>query len=113
MAIRGRKPIPRALRLITGSHLRDRPLPQQRGEAMPGGPIERPKKISRPAAALWDEWIARASWLTWADGPKAFMWCNLQAEFLKSAGTMSASRIAQLRGLGSELGLDHSRLGHR
>jgi hypothetical protein len=90
MAIRGRKPTPIALRLITRSHLRDRPPPQRRGETLPGGAIERPEKISKAAAALWDQYIARAAWLTWADSPKAFMWCNLQAEFLKSPGNMGS-----------------------
>jgi len=105
MAIRGRKPTPFALRLITGSHLRDRPPPQQRSEPRPGGSVERPKKMSKTAAALWDQYISRASWLTWADSPKALMWVNLQVEFLKASGKMGASRIAQLRALGSELAL--------
>jgi hypothetical protein len=113
MAIRGRKPTPAYLKLIMGNP-GHRPIrPSRSDELIPGGAIERPKKITKAAAALWDEWIARAAWLTWADSPKAFMWCNLQAEFLKSAGKMSASRIAQLRALGGDLGLDSSRLGQR
>jgi hypothetical protein len=94
------------LRLITGGHLTDRPPPKD--EPIPEGPVERPAKLSKGAAKLWDLWISRAFWLTWADSPKALMWCYLQAEFERSPGKMVSSRIAQLRALGSELGLDPS-----
>src|ERR1700726_1304607 len=104
MAIRGRKPTATVLRLITGSHLSDRPIPKN--EPMPGGAIERPDKMSKGAARLWDKFVARSFWLTWADGPKALMWCYLQAEFERSPSKMQSSRIAQCRALGSELGLD-------
>jgi hypothetical protein len=104
MAIRGRKPTATVLRLITGSHLKDRPPPAD--EPRPDGPVERPEKMSKGAHRLWDKWIVRAFWLTWAESPKALMWCYLQAEFEKSGGKMVAARIAQLRALGSELGLD-------
>jgi hypothetical protein len=113
MATSGRKPTPTYLKLLLGNPGRRRIRPSRTSDPMPGGPVERPKKITKAAAALWDDWIARAPWLTWADSPKAFMWCNLQAEFLKSAGKMSASRIAQLRALGGDLGLDLSRFGQR
>lgn len=106
MAIRGRKPNP--LRLITGSHLKDRPLPAQceSESPIPGGPVEKPKSLKGAAGKQWDTYIARCHWLTWADGPKALMWCHLQAEYEKKPIDMIASRIAQLRALGSELGLD-------
>lgn len=104
MAIRGRKPTATVLRLITGSHLKDRPPSPT--EPVPDGPVERPTKMSKGAAAQWDAWISRAFWLTWADSPKALMWCCLQAEFVKSPAKMVSARIAQLRALGSELGLD-------
>jgi hypothetical protein len=106
MAIRGRKPNP--LRLVTGSHLKDRPLPQKRDVIAPGGPIERPEKLKGAPGKLWDRYIARCHWLTWADGPKALMWCHLEAEYEKKPTEMIASRIAQLRAVGSELGLDVS-----
>jgi hypothetical protein len=103
MAIRGRKPTATVLKLITGNP-GDRPIP--RNEPIPDGPVERPAKIRGVPLALWNQFIVRASWLTWADGPKAMIWCYLQAEFQKSPAKMVASRIAQLRALGSELGLD-------
>lgn len=105
MAIRGRKPTATVIRLATGNPGR-RPIPM--GEPVPNGAIERPAGLKGKPAALWDRFIARASWLTWADGPKALMWCHLQAEFERAPGKMVASRISQLRALGSELGLDPS-----
>jgi hypothetical protein len=103
MGIRGRKPTS-ALRLITGSHLKDRPPPKNK--PMPAGTVERPGNMSKDAAQLWDKFIVRATWLTWADSHKARMWCCLAAEFNRSPGKMNSSRIAQLRILGSELGFD-------
>src|SRR5258708_6938228 len=111
MAIRGQKPKATHLRLIEGN-AGHRPLPE--GEPAPIGEIEKPPKLNGRAGALWDKFIARAFWLTWADGPKAMMWCHLQAEFERSPAKMVSSRIAQLRALGSELGLDpasRARLG--
>lgn len=111
MAIRGRKPTATVIKLASGNPGK-RPIPQ--GEPEPGGEIERPAKLKGKVAELWDRFIARAFWLTWADGPKALMWCHLQAEFERSPKNMQAARIAQLRSLGSELGLDpasRARLG--
>jgi hypothetical protein len=105
MAVRGRKPTATVLRLVTGNP-GDRPIPAD--EPIPGGPVERPEKLNKTVGKLWDKWIARAHWLTWADSPKALMWCYLQAEFEKSPGKTLSARISQLRALGSELGLDPS-----
>ena len=58
-------------------------------------------------AKIWDKYIARAYWLTWAEGPKALMWCHLQHEVQTKPGEMQSSRIAQWRALGSELGFDN------
>jgi hypothetical protein len=103
MAIRGRKPTSTVVKLAMGNPGK-RKLPER--EPAPVGPIERPAKLHGRPGALWDRFIERAYWLTWADGPKALMWCHLQAEFEQSPKNMVASRIAQLRALGSELGLD-------
>jgi hypothetical protein len=76
--------------------------------------LAKPRGLSGRAAKLWDEHIARCHWLTWADGPKARLWCRLQAEADQSTKNMTSSRIAQLRALGSELGFDppsRARLG--
>ena len=99
----GRKRKPTILKLIAGNPGR-RPL--NLDEPVPDGPIERPATLKGRALVLWDSFIARAHWLTWADGPKALLWCHLHAEFEKSPMSMVASRIAQLRAVGSELGFD-------
>jgi hypothetical protein len=109
MAIRGRKPNP-TLRLITGSHIKDRPPPKAPvTEPIQGGPVEKPAglRANSVAGKLWTQFIARCHWLSWADSPKAAMWCYLQAEYNRGPDKMIASRIAQLRALGSELGLDY------
>lgn len=111
MAMKGRKPTATVIKLATGNRGR-RPMPV--GEPMPAGAIEKPTKLRGRVSALWDQFITRAFWLTWADGPKALMWVHLQAEFERAPGSMVAARIAQLRALGSELGLDpaaRARLG--
>jgi hypothetical protein len=109
--MRGRKPTATIIKLTRGNPGR-RPLPQK--EPRVEGPIERPSRLSGRAGELWDSVIGRAWWLSWADGPKALMWCYLQAEFEQSPNSMIAARIAQLRGLASDLALDpaaRARLG--
>lgn len=103
--MKGRKPTPTVLRLITGNAGK-RPMPP--ADPLAAGSIERPSKMPKRVAELWDAFITRAWWLTWADGPKALMWCHLQTEYLKSPTKMIASRIAQLRALGAELGFDQA-----
>lgn len=70
------------------------------------GSLVRPAKLRGAAAKLWDIYISQAYWLTWADVPKAFIWCCLQAEYEHAPKEMIASRIAQLRAVGSEIGFD-------
>lgn len=109
MAISGRKPTRLELKLITGNPGK-RPLPQRKPDSeqtAPGGPVEKPK-LKKAASAVWDRFIARAHWLTWADGPKAVMFCHLTVEYDKDPLAMIASRIAQLRALQSELGFDQA-----
>ena len=85
MAIRGAKPTATVVRLATGNPGK-RPVPI--GEPVPQGEIEKPAKLKGRPSLLWDQFIARAFWLTWADGPKAMMWCHLQAEFERSPAKM-------------------------
>lgn len=116
MAVRGRKPKPDHLKLVTGNPGR-RPLNGAgvSGETAGGGelavredPLEPPKRLTKAQQALWDRFINTAWWLTDHDVPKAYVWVCLQAEYLKSPAKMIASRIAQLRVIGTELGLDPS-----
>jgi hypothetical protein len=115
MGIRGRKPKPTHLHLVEGTlnvtrHAGILDAPETAGH------LAKPRYIARDkrASAIWDEIVAGCWWLGEVDGYKLGMWCAMQAEFEKSPKGMIASRIAQLRGLGCELGLDpssRSRLG--
>jgi hypothetical protein len=108
---KGQKPQPTALRLIKGNPGK-RPLPAS--ELMPTGRATPPTLLDGRPADLGAALIEPAWWLTSADSQKAFMWCHLAAEFEADPPAMVASRIAQLRALGSELGFDpaaRARLG--
>jgi hypothetical protein len=110
MAIKGRKPTATIMRLTTGNPGR-RPLPQTEPEAT--GRPARPAKIGKRAGELWDA-VCDFPWLATADGYKLHIWCELQAEFERAPVKMLSARIAQLRAVGSELGLDpasRARLG--
>lgn len=108
MAVRGTKPKPPALKLVTGNP-GHRPLPVATTDVpVRETPLSSQKKLSKSQRVLWERFIDRAWWLSDADVPKAYMWVCLQAEHDKAPGDMIAARIAQLRALGSELGLDPS-----
>lgn len=102
MAIRGTKPKAPALRLVTSGQAAITPPDR------PASPCRPPVKMTGRPAALWRRFIVKAWYLTDLDAPKAWLWCELQAEAEQSVGTMTAARLGQLRGLGSELGLDPS-----
>jgi hypothetical protein len=89
--------------LVTGNPGK-RPLPP--ADPVPAGTLERPTRLAKGPGKVWDEVIARAFWLTWADGPKARIFCALQAQFDASPAKMISSRIAILKGIASDLGLD-------
>ena len=105
MAIRGQRPTATVLKLVRGNAGK-RPIPD--GDPMPEGKPVKPKDLKGRASRLWDERIAPAFWLTWADTEKAVLWCLLAAELYESKGKMLAARIGQFRSVGSELGFDPS-----
>lgn len=115
MALAGRKPTPSAIRLVTGTRGRRKP---GHNEPQPDGRPVSPVKLTGRPAVYWRRYIAPAHWLTRTDSAKAFMWVHLSAEYEASvapgAAPMLAARIAQLRNLGAELGMDpasRARLG--
>lgn len=120
MATTGRKRVSSVVRLVTGTRGRN---PINPAEPKPSGRPEPPRKLTGRAAVYWKRYVVPAFWLTSADSQKAFMWVHMSAEYEAStqpgpAGAppvpMLAARIAQLRALGSELGLDpasRARLG--
>lgn len=105
MAVRGRKPKPPFLKLVTGNPGR-RPIPQD--PAASGGefkPIEPPVRLDGRESALWGEFIRTAGWLTAHDATTALVWVKLYAEFERNPEAMIAGKIAQLRAAASEIGL--------
>jgi hypothetical protein len=108
MATRGRKPTATHLKIVTGNP-GGRPIkPDPAATIEPGADngLEPPRKLLKREVELWNGFIRSAPWLTPHDTPRAFMWVKLHAEFERKPADMVASRIAQLRSLGSELGLD-------
>ena len=103
MAISGRKPKATVVKLVTGNPGR-RPL--NAADPMPTDRPRPPIRMSGRPAALWKRYIAKAWWLADADSPKAWLWCELQAQAEADPVGFLSARIAQLRALGSELGLD-------
>jgi hypothetical protein len=104
MATRGRKPTPAHLKLIMGNPGK-RPIREdgvQEGQAPYDNGLEPPVKLAKRQKQLW----STACWLTQFDVPRAFMWVELHAEFERGPTLMIAAKVAQLRALGSELGLD-------
>lgn len=117
MAIRGPKPKPAGyIQLVSATApYRDvKEDPAASAEPDFDNGLEPPRKLPKRQQELWDAYIRRATWLTEFDVPRAFMWVMMNAEFEKKPLKMVAGRIAQLRALGSELGLDpasRTRLG--
>ncbi len=110
MAIRGAKPKPPVLKLVTGNP-GHRPLEQGAEIEVRESPLQPPKKLTKGQRVLWDRFIDTAWWLTDHDVPKAYMWVCLQAAHDKAPAKMISARIGQLRVLGNELGLDPSARG--
>jgi phage terminase small subunit len=113
MGVRGAKPKPTHLHVVTGTFRSDR---NPEGEPTPEGLPVPPKWLKGRPLALWAEVLAFAFWLTIADSYKLAAWCDRQAQFEKKTtrdGWTAADR-REHRSLGSELGLDpasRARLG--
>ena len=105
MAVRGRKPKPPALKVVTGNPGK-RPLPEGGEVKIREGELTPPRKLTKAQQSLWTRYINTAWWLTEHDAPKAYMWVALEAQFERAPTKMVAAMIGQLRSLGSELGLD-------
>ena len=108
MAVRGAKPKAPHLKLIEGNPGK-RPIIADPAAEQPAdfdNGLEPLRKLKKRQRELWDGYIRRASWLTEFDIPRAFMWVELHAQFEADPAGMIAGKIAQLRALGSELGLD-------
>jgi len=105
--MKGRKSKPVGLKLVTGNPGK-RALPESASVEVRDEPLQAPVALTEVQQRLWNRYINKAWWLEDHDAPKAFMWVALEEEFELCPAEMTASRIAQLRALGSELGFDPS-----
>jgi hypothetical protein len=103
--MKGRKPKPTQLKVITGNPGR-RPL--NKAEPQPAGRPIKPQFLKGRPARLWIEYVDRAFWLTAAESHIFAAWCCLAVEFERDPDRMPAARIGQWRALTAELGLTPS-----
>lgn len=106
MATVGRKPKPGSVKRLQGNpgkrSLKGAELTFRETVLAP------PLELSEAEQTLWSRYIDSAWWLQEHDGPKAYLWVCLQLQFQAAPDNMGAARIANLRAVGSELGLDPS-----
>jgi hypothetical protein len=107
MASRGRPRKPTQLLVIKNTISTTRHADRV-GEPVSGGRPVPPQPLCEREGELWAQFVDSAPWLGFHDGPKSYMWVCLHAEFERDPAGMIAARVAQLRALGSELGLDPS-----
>lgn len=108
MAIRGRKPKPTHLRLVTGNPGK-RPINE--AELQPDGAVEKPKFLKGKPAKVWDRYapeLVALGVLRSVDVHLFALWCGLAAEVEEGADKMVAARMAQYRALSSEFGIGAS-----
>lgn len=115
MAARGARPKPSHLRLVDGSHRRDRHGERARAQSAAAamkaafGPPLRPTHLKGASRRAWDRYIAPAHWLDTTREPAAIIFCELWAEYRKTPWLFHASKHAQLRRYMSDLGLTDER----
>lgn len=107
MAVRGTKPTPTHLHVVTGT-MRAKDRERQKFEPTGEGSPEPPEELNAQQRAIWDRYIATAWWLSSHDTPKAHAWVVLYAEFMRAPEEMQVSRLIQMRVFGTELGFDPS-----
>ncbi len=115
MATRGAKPKPAHLRLVDGTHRKDRHgdanAAAAQSEATLGifGALVRPTYLRGEARKAWDRYIAPCFWLDASREPSAILFCELWQEFRTNSRGFAANRHAQMRHLMQELGLTDER----
>ena len=103
--MRGRKPLPTALRIV-GGNAGHRPLPKH--EVVATGRPKPPVPLQPREAVLWASMIEPAFWLAEADSAACWGFVVLQAEFEADPTAFNAARIGQWRTLAAEIGLTPS-----
>lgn len=115
MAVRGAKPKPTALRLITDRHDVSRhgkkadATTQVTTSVTTFGPIAKPAELQGDASSAWDKWIAPAPWLDGSKEAAAIAFCELWREFRYDPTGFSAGKHGQMRAYMAELGLTDER----
>ncbi len=109
----GRRKKPLQLHIVQGSYRPDRHGPVPGGEVAALDPPPPPAYIRRRRRAhqLWREHapgLAALGVLDRLDAWQLGVWCCLMAEFERAPALMPASKIAQMRALGTTLGLDQA-----
>lgn len=115
MAARGPKPKGAHLRLVDGTHRKNR-----HGDASEArkaveesvasfGALTRPKFLKGHALEAWKRWIEPAGWLDASRAMSAVALCELWQEFRFSPTSFPASKHGQMRAYMSELGLTDER----
>ncbi|MDQ3275179.1 MAG: P27 family phage terminase small subunit [Actinomycetota bacterium] len=106
--MRGRKPKPTHLKIVTGNPGRRKINTR---EPVPTGPVVRPAFLVGRRAEIWDEYapaLVALKVLSPIDAHTFATWCCLAAELEEDPAGMLAARISQMRALASSFGLDAS-----
>lgn len=110
MATRGARPKPANLRVVEGTHRKDRHGKEPEvAVSTESSPLPKPDFLTGNASAAWDRWIAPAFWLEWTRESAAIAFCFLWSEFRDSPDKFQSARHAQMRAYMSELGLTDER----
>lgn len=115
MAARGAKPKAAHLRLVDGTHRKNRhgdeAVAKEAVEraAASFGKLTRPKHLKSFGLEAWKKYIEPAGWLDASREPAALAFCELWQEFRFAPMSFPAAKHGQLRAYMSELGLTDER----
>lgn len=115
MAARGAKPKAAHLRLVDGTHRKNRHGDESAAKeavekaAASFGKLTRPKHLKSFGLEAWKKYIEPASWLDASREPSALAFCELWQEFRFAPMSFPAAKHGQLRAYMSELGLTDER----
>lgn len=107
--MRGRRPMPKYMKLLTGNRGKRR-IPDEYD--IPVDPthdnkLQPPQPLKGRHLQLWNKYVRKAPWLTYFDSPKAYLWVLLQETLeRKGPAVLRASMVNALIKLGGDLGFD-------
>jgi phage terminase small subunit len=115
LAVRGVKPMPAVLRIVNGTHRRDKhgDIDQAKADIKSSeesfGPLIKPKGLSPEADKCWKRMITPARWLDGSKEVAAQAFCELYAEWSRGPEHFPGNKHGQMRAYMSDLGLTDSR----